>query len=254
MDDPRARGGQARALREAARVQRGRGRAHGGGRGEDGRVLVEAFHYRYHPLAARMQEIVDAGELGASRHIEARHVHPAARCPGDIRYRLDLAGGALMDAGCYAMHLRALPRRRGARGRAAPRRASPRRASIAGCAPSSASPTAARARHCSLFSTALLRMRAPGCVGDRGEMRVLNPFAPQFYHRLTVRTPRAARVERVRGEPTYTHQLRAFVRAARGEAARPDRRPRDAVANMRVIDAVYRAAGLAPRGAHREAT
>ena len=33
---------------------------------ETGRVLIEAFHYRYHPLAARMKEIVDGGELGAN--------------------------------------------------------------------------------------------------------------------------------------------------------------------------------------------
>ncbi len=34
-----------------------------------GRVLMEAFHYRYHPLAARMKEIVTSGELGTIRHI-----------------------------------------------------------------------------------------------------------------------------------------------------------------------------------------
>ena len=37
----------------------------------EGRVLVEAFHWRYHPLAARMQEIVVGGELGRVEHVEA---------------------------------------------------------------------------------------------------------------------------------------------------------------------------------------
>jgi predicted dehydrogenase len=89
--------------------------------------------------------------------------------------------------------------------------------------------------------------------GERGELYVLNPFAPQFFHRLKLRTPAGARVERLRSEPTYTHQLRAFVRAVRGEApAATD--GRHGVANMRAIDAIYRAAGLAPRGTHPEVT
>jgi predicted dehydrogenase len=50
----------------------------------------------------------------------------------------------------------------------------------------------------------------------------------------------------VRGESTYTHQLRAFAAAVRSGAPLPTG-PADAVANMRVIDAVYRAAGLRPR-------
>src|SRR5215212_2503761 len=32
-----------------------------------GLVVMEAFHYRYHPLAARMLEIVESGELGTVR-------------------------------------------------------------------------------------------------------------------------------------------------------------------------------------------
>ncbi len=53
--------------------------------------------------------------------------------------------------------------------------------------------------------------------------------------------------ERIAGDATYTHQLRAFAAAVRGEAAMPTD-ARDAVANMRVIDAVYETAGLVLRG------
>ena len=69
-----------------------------------GLVLMEAFHYRYHPLIHRMREIIHGGELGALQHIEAHMCIPLLR-PGDIRYRYDLAGGALMDTGCYCVHL-----------------------------------------------------------------------------------------------------------------------------------------------------
>ena len=69
-----------------------------------GRVLVEAFHWRYHPLADRMREIVTSGELGPIRHVEASFCVPMIR-RGDIRYRWDLGGGATMDLGCYAINM-----------------------------------------------------------------------------------------------------------------------------------------------------
>ena len=76
---------------------------------------------------------------------------------------------------------------------------------------------------------------------------VLNFVMPQIYHRLTVRDRSGTARERVPGDATYTHQLRAFLRAVRqGEA--PPTGPDDAIANMRVIDAVYEAAGLGKRG------
>ena len=50
-------------------------------------------------------------------------------------------------------------------------------------------------------------------------------------------------VERVPGDATYTHQLRAFV-AAVADGATVLTPPGDSVANMRVTDAVYDAAGL----------
>jgi predicted dehydrogenase len=79
-------------------------------------------------------------------------------------------------------------------------------------------------------------------------MNVWNPVAPQFYHHITVRTRAGSRRERVERVPSYTCQLRAFAGAVlRGEAIPTG--AEDAVRNMRVIDAVYRAAGLPLRGA-----
>src|SRR5258708_34658850 len=60
-------------------------------------VLMEAFHYRYHPLAARMKEIISSGELGTLRRIEAWLCFPLLS-RHDIRYNLSLAGGPTMDA------------------------------------------------------------------------------------------------------------------------------------------------------------
>jgi predicted dehydrogenase len=47
--------------------------------------------------------------------------------------------------------------------------------------------------------------------------------------------------------PTYWFQLRAFQRAVREGAPFPTHVD-DAIANMRVIDAVYEKSGLGPRG------
>ena len=68
-----------------------------------GRVLTEAFHWRYHPLAARMREVVQT-ELGEIRHIEAMLCFPLPFF-NDIRYSWALAGGAMMDAGCYTVNM-----------------------------------------------------------------------------------------------------------------------------------------------------
>jgi predicted dehydrogenase len=85
-------------------------------------------------------------------------------------------------------------------------------------------------------------------VGEEGEIRVLNYVLPHAYHRLTVRAGGVTRRERVPGEASYTHQLRAFVAAVR-DGGPVLTTPRDAVATMRLIDDVYRAAGLKPRAA-----
>jgi predicted dehydrogenase len=94
-----------------------------------------------------------------------------------------------------------------------------------------------------LASVVPLRIAA-GVDGDAGRLRILNFVLPHFHHRLTVTTPAGRRRERVPGEPTYDAQLRAFVAAVRRGAPFPTR-PTDAVANMRVIDAIYTAAGRA---------
>jgi predicted dehydrogenase len=62
-----------------------------------------------------------------------------------------------------------------------------------------------------------------------------------------VRTAAGRRAEKVTGESTYTHQLRAFAAAVRDGAPVPTGGA-DAIANMRVIDAVYAKAGLPRRG------
>ena len=68
------------------------------------RVVMEAFHYRYHPLTLRVEQIIASGELGKLERVEASLCFPLPKF-SDIRYDYSLAGGATMDAGCYAVHM-----------------------------------------------------------------------------------------------------------------------------------------------------
>jgi predicted dehydrogenase len=210
-----------------------------------GLVLMEAFHFRYHALFARMRGILEAGELGAVRHLEAAFCVPILR-RDDIRWRADLAGGALMDTGCYAMHL--LRHLAGAEPEVASARAIWTKGGVDRWLEARLRFPGDRTARltCALLSAALVRISAR-VVGDAGTLAVLNPIAPQFFHRLRVVSPAGRRVERVTGAPTYDEQLRAFVAAVRHGTPFPTD-PADAVANMRAIDAVYVAAGRSRPG------
>jgi len=99
-----------------------------------GLVVMEAFHYRYHPLAHRMREIVESGELGPIRRVETALCFPLPKF-SDIRYQYDLAGGATMDVGTYTVHMARLLDARSRRS-SRPRPSCARPTSIGPCAPS----------------------------------------------------------------------------------------------------------------------
>lgn len=205
------------------------------------RVVMEAFHYRYHPLARRVEEIVASGELGKLRRVEAALCFPLPRF-SDIRYNYSLAGGATMDAGCYAVHM--LRTFGGSTPEVVSAQAKLRdpRVDRAMTAELRFADGHTGQLRCSMWSKHLLQMGAK-VVGEHGELRVFNPVMPQFYHRLVVRSVDGKRVERLGRRPSYAYQLDAFVAAVRrGEPVRTT--PEDAVENMTVIDAIYRAAGL----------
>jgi predicted dehydrogenase len=212
---------------------------------QTGFVLMEAFHWRYHPLARRMVEIVRSGELGPLKHVEAALCFPLPLF-SDIRYRYDLAGGALMDAGCYTVHItRTLAGEEPEVVAATPKRRDAQidRAMTAEFKYPSGSTGKIT---CSMWSSQLLRLQARA-VGERGEMRVFNPTTPQLYNRMKVKVDGQTRTEHFPRKPTYEYQLEAFCAAVlRGEPTLTP--PADSIANMRVIDAIYERAGMTPRG------
>jgi len=210
-----------------------------------GLVVMEAFHYRYHPLAKRMREIVDSDELGEVRRIETALCFPLPKF-SDIRYQYDLAGGATMDVGTYTVHMARLL------GREEPE--------VVSAVAKLRTPDVDRAMRaelkfpsghtaritCSMWSSWLIQTYAR-VIGERGELHVINPTSPQLWHRMRVKSAGSARSEKFPRKPTYEYQLEAFCAAVlRGEPTFTP--PSDSIANMRVLDAIYVAAGMKPRG------
>ncbi|MFN8042496.1 MAG: Gfo/Idh/MocA family oxidoreductase [Mycobacterium sp.] len=208
------------------------------------RVVMDALHYRYHPLTLRIEEIITSGELGTLNRVEAAMCFPLLKF-SDIRYDYALAGGAAMDAGIYAVDMvrtfgGSTPEVISARAKLQHEqvdRAMTAELRFAGG-------VAGRVT-CSMFSWDVLRMTAK-ITGDRGELRVVNPAMPQAFHRLSVRSADGKRVERFDRRASYAYQLDAFADSVlRGKPVRTSARA--AVENMTVIDSMYRAAGLALR-------
>jgi predicted dehydrogenase len=210
----------------------------------NGLLLAEAFHNLYHPLAGRIKDLIQQGEIGQVKAIEA-HFCTIIRRWNDIRYRYDLGGGATMDLGCYPIRLMrylldAAPQVRWARARcSSPQVDRWMEAEFA-------FPNGVTGRMtCAMYSWRLVHISLR-VTGDSGMIHVLNPVLPHLYHRLHVAGRNGVRTERLDGDSTYAYQLRAFVAALREQTPLLSD-GEDGVTNMQVIDAVYEAAGLQRR-------
>jgi predicted dehydrogenase len=204
---------------------------------ETGLPVAEAFMYRFHPQWRRVRELLRDGAIGA---VSALH--------SQFTFRLDdraaicaspaLAGGALMDVGCYCVNFSRL---------------------IAGGEPRWASAFERRAgvddvlvgllefpggvlAHFETAITNFERHRAE-IAGETGAILLTTPWVPgDAPGRIVIRRPDVPD-EEIIVAPADSYRLEAedFVAACRGEA--PPRWPiADGVANMAVIDALYASA------------
>jgi predicted dehydrogenase len=212
---------------------------------ESNLVLLEAFHYRYHPLANRILEVLASGVLGDLRELEAAFCVPIGDRE-DIRYDLSLGGGATMDLGCYPIHWCRLAAGTEPTLLRAEAREEPSGIDVSMTAELRFPGDVHGEVRCSMAADvgfqAFLRV-----AGSKGELRADNPLVPHLGHRLRVRTGEKETSEQVEGRTTYDHQLEGFAAAVLDGEEQPTG-GRDGVANMGVIDAVYRAAGMQPRG------
>ncbi len=204
-------------------------------------VVMAAMQYRYHPLTLRVEQIIASGELGTLQRVDVAVCVLLPQFSGN-RYKYSFAGGAAMDVGSYTFDMvRTF-------GGSTPEVVSAR-AKLRGHEVDRAMTAEVRFTgghtgrvRCALWSSDLFRASAK-VVGDRGELRWLSPAAPHILPRLSVRSADGKRMERFPRRVTYAYQLQAFAAAVlRGEPVKTT--PQDAIETMRLIDAVYRAAGL----------
>jgi predicted dehydrogenase len=215
------------------------------------RVFFEGFHYYYHPLITRLHEILASGEIGTLQHVETVMDMPAP-APTDPRWSLELAGGALMDLGCYSLHSQRML------------------APYTGGEPTVISAEGAeRPGHPGVDEWITAELRFPngatgtaGCnmasdqhqmshklIGSAGEAVILDFVNPHNDDRLMVTTADETRTEHLGNRSSYTFQLEAFSTAVRtGEPTRTD--AAGAVTTMQLIDECYRQAGFATRPGH----
>jgi predicted dehydrogenase len=221
---------------------------------EAGVVVMEAMHYRYHPLTRAMTDQVDVISGGQQAADGIRHIQCAVSFPlsreADIRYDYSLGGGATMDAGCYALDV----------------------VRLLGPGEPEVVTAFATERGAYVDETMSVFLRFPGgatawldlsfgpgggrfradvhVVGTHGQLTVLNFIHPHNGFRMTTSTPE--HTESVAADPahaaetTYLGQLRAFSAAVRSGEPFPTTAGH-AVVTMALIDDIYRAAGLPPR-------
>ena len=203
--------------------------------------VVEGFHYLFHPVTRRALELAGDGTLGDITHVEVRMAMPEPEA-GDPRWSLDLAGGALMDLGCYGLHVM---RRLGHPSvvRAHAKEHSP--GVDAWCDVELAFPSGATG----LSANSMVaddHAFTIQIVGTKGDVNVHNFIKPHEDDRVTIRTPAGSTVEHLGTRTSYTYQLEAFAEHVLHGAPLPLNNT-DAVENMAYVDAAYRAAGMSPR-------
>ena len=216
-----------------------------------GVTVVEGFHYLFHPVMQRLFALLDAGELGELQRVDALVAMPEPD-EGDPRWSFDLAGGALMDLGCYGLHAhRALGRWAGGEPELVEARAKERTGAPgvdewleADLRFPSGATGAVRCSMAHPRFEMTLRVQ-----GSRGEATVMDFVQPHKDDRVLVRTPGDTRTEQLGTRSSYIYQLEELIRALRGGTPMPTG-PDDAVATAQLIDQCYRAAGLPLR--HRQ--
>jgi len=227
---------EARVVAEAARTE--------------GVTVVEGFHYVHHPVMRRMHALLDSGELGELRQVEA-HITMPAPPDDDPRWSFELAGGAVMDLGCYGLHAhRTLARWAGGE----PGVVSARGEERAGhpgvdewLEVHLAYPGGATGyMRCSMNDDWRVTLRL---VGSTGEAIAANFALPHRDDTIRVRSAGVERTEALGTRSSFIYQLEALRARLRGAGPTDPLFPdaEDAVLTAELIDAAYLAAGFTPR-------
>jgi len=204
-----------------------------------GRLLMEAFMYRFHPQMALAKELLDAGRIGALRLVRTRFSFNLPPDPANPRFQPDQGPGALMDVGCYCVNATRFfsggpPAAVCAR--AAWDEASGGDLSMAGLLE--------YATHAGLFDCSFEAAGRSGIevVGSQGSLELPRPWLPGMEPGL-VRLRSGGAVEEQTTAPVDQYRLMVEHFSECVRTGRPlVRGPEDALENMRVLEALRRSA------------
>lgn len=214
-----------------------------------GKVLMDAFHYRYHPMFLEAQALLARGDLGAVRHIDARFHIKGPVPETDIRRIYDQGGGVTMDIGCYPVSWIRHLMQDEPRVIAASAVVDPLDVDVA-LAADLQFESGITARLSGRMDAASRFCAQVVVHAEAGQLCMINPLAPQIGHEYRVIRGGEVDVRSFDKTPTYQFQLEAFLAAIRGQETNLTG-PDDAVNQMRLIDAIYERAGLRIRGLDR---
>jgi hypothetical protein len=68
-------------------------------------VLVENFQFRFHSQLEYIKKILQTGKIGDLRNVKSSFGFPPFNDKENIRYKKELGGGALLDAGAYPIKI-----------------------------------------------------------------------------------------------------------------------------------------------------
>ncbi|KIJ62595.1 hypothetical protein HYDPIDRAFT_182652 [Hydnomerulius pinastri MD-312] len=243
---------------------------------QKGLILLEAFHYRFHPAIQRVKQIIDSGELGAIKEINASLCFPKGFVKDDdIRMNYDIGGGAMMDCGCYPLScVRYLTKNNPTAVVSASAIKFPKDARIDTATSANLLFPPSTPGGEPVKSTIKCDFSVPRRLGliprwpdisviavcEQGKIELFNFPMPVIYHSITVtrnggktRTEKAykfAQDSGLKGEEwwsTYRYQLEAFVDRLKGRTPQTWMSYEDSFANMEWIEKIYEESGLGSR-------
>lgn len=201
-------------------------------------VVMEAFMYRFHPQWRKVRELIETGALGNITAVQAEFTY-FNRDPANVRNRAGIGGGGLLDIGCYCVSAARLvfgrePVRAVSQIDMDPEFNVDRHAGgVLDFAPGMAT------FYCSMQSNPSQSVKI---FGDKASLLVENPFYRRDVpSRLLLRSDHEDEVLTVGHHDHYVELITAFSRAALEGDPAPTPLS-DALANMNVLDALFRSA------------
>lgn len=210
----------------------------------NGRRVIEAMHYRYHPAFLTTLDWVRAGRIGKVRQIDGCLTVAIPDAGGqEIRHLPETGGGAFMDLGCYPLNyaltlMEELPLNVAAEGTRTARGVDERMSAIL---------TFANGVEANLAVSMAMDVETRSwleVIGSAGRIRFDNPCVPHLGYALELETDAGIVRPPIDRSTTYFHQMAALVQALKSGAAMPSE-GQAILDQQKLLDHIYTAAGMA---------